>query len=240
MKLKFLVFSYHNDQCHYGPSFKTLGELTRSSKEEYCETHGYDFYLKDNNFDYSRRNGFERWDIFLEKINDYDWLWYLEADSMIMNHTIRLENLIDDRYDIIIAKTSGSTAEKKEINNGSILIKKSNWSISFLKYIDSLTQYYYHPWGTQQAIIDYINFTHPEEAEKHIKIVPLRYFNSYYHKWHPDDNFQNGDFVLHAAGSSNDYRIALFNEVQNYIIRAPKINIKIPPFLNLGDEKKQN
>jgi len=230
MEKKILVFSYHNEECHYGPSFKAIGELTRSSKEEYCQTHGYDFYLKDNNFDYSKRKGYERWDIFLEKINDYDWLWYIEADLMIMNHTIRLENLIDEKYDMIIGQNPHNK-EIKEINNGSILLKNSNWSLSFLKHIDSLTQYYYHSWGTQQAIIDYINITHAEEAEKHIKIVPLRYFNSYYHQWHPEDNFQIGDFVLHAAGSSNDYRFNLFNEVKQYIIKAPQVNIKTQPFL---------
>lgn len=239
MNKKFLVFSYHNENRHHGRTFKEIGELTRASKEEYCQVHGYDFYLKDSNFDYSKRQGFERWDIFLDKIKDYDWLWYIEADLMIMNQTIRLENLIDDKYDFIIGE-SNSNGEIKEVNNGSILIKKSDWSLSFLKHIDSLKKYYHHPWATQQAIIDYINITHPEEAKEHIKIVPLRYFNSYYHEWHPQHNFQMGDFVLHAAGSSNDYRFALFNEIKNYIIKTPKEKIKIKPFLNIGDENIKN
>jgi hypothetical protein len=228
--MKILVFTYHNENCHEGPSFKIIGELTKNSKEEYCKVHGYDFYLKDKDFDYSKRINYERIDIFLEKINEYDWIWYLDADCMIMNHTIKLENLIDNNYDIIM---SSNPLNKKivEINNGSVLMKRSDWSINFLNHISSLEQYYSHPWVSQQAIIDYINITNVEEAKKHIKIVHPRFFNSFYHEWYPQENFKIGDFVLHAAGSSNDYRIKLLNEMKDYIIKMPEVDIKTKPFV---------
>jgi len=230
MEKKFLVFSYHNEASHYGPTFKEIGESTRPSKEDYCKTHGYDFYLKDNNFDYSERIHFERIDIFLNKINDYDWIWYLDADCMIMNHTIRLENLIDDNYDVIISRVSNKE-QNIQINNGSILIKRSEWSINFLKYISSCKQYFTHCWASQQAIIDYINITHIEEAKKHIKLVHPRFFNSYYHQWYPDQSFQMGDFVLHPAGSSNSYREILINEMKDKIIKISNTQINTIPFI---------
>lgn len=209
-----LIFSY------YYENFKDIAALTIPTIEEYAKIHGYDFYIKDKDFDHSKRIGFERIDIFLEKIDQYDWIWYLDADSMIMNQTIRLENLIDNNFDMIIAKNP-ENKQIIEINVGSVLIKKSEWTKIFLKHISNLENYFNHDWKTQQAIIDYINITNIQDAQKHMKIVHPRYFNSNYHVWHSNSNFKMGDLVLHPAGSSNDYRLRLFNEMKNYIIKMP-------------------
>jgi len=224
MEKKILVFSYHDENSHYGPTFKVIGELSRQSKEEYCKIHGYDFSLKDKDFDPSWVYRTERVNILINEIGNYDWIWYLDTDTMIMNQTIRIENLIDDNYDLIIAKTR--TEGLIEINDGSMLIKRSEWSKKFLNHINSVAKTSSNPWPCQQAVIDYINITHVEEAKKHIKIVPLRFFNSYYHSWHPKDNYQHGDFVIHLAGRSNDSRYEIFNELKNHIIKTP--NYKIP------------
>ena len=32
---------------------------------------------------------------------NYDWLFYLDSDALIMNDMIKLETLIDDDYDMI-------------------------------------------------------------------------------------------------------------------------------------------
>jgi hypothetical protein len=227
MNKKILVFSYHDENCHHGPSFKTIGEITRQSKEEYCKIHGYDFYLKDKDFDKSWTPRSERINILINNIDNYDWIWYLDADVMIMNQTIKIENLIDDNYDLIIAKTR--TEGLIEINDGSMLVKKSKWSKNFLNHIKSVAETSSNPWPCQQAIIDYINITHIEEAKKHIKIVPLRFFNSYYHSWHPNDNYQHGDFTIHLAGRSNQSRFEIFNEAKEHIIKASDYKISFEP-----------
>lgn len=227
---KFLIFTYHDDSMKDDYSFAEVGKLTLESKIDYCKIHGYDFYLKDKDFSKDRVIGYERIKIFLENIDSYDWLWYLDADAMIMNQTIRLENIIDDNYNMIIAQNLNNK-NIIEINDGSILLKRSEWSKKYLNYINSLEDYFFHPWSCMQALIDYINVTHIEEAKKNIKIVHPRYFNSHYHEWTTHSNFKIGDFVLHAVGSHNNYRIKLFNEMKNKIIKVPKSDIATPPFV---------
>jgi len=229
MSKKILVFSYHDENCHEGPSFKTIGEITRQSKEEYCKIHGYDFYLKDKDFDKSWTPRSERINILINNIDNYDWIWYLDTDAMIMNQTIKIDYLIDDNYDVILSRTPNE--QLIDINDGSMLIKRSEWSKNFLNHINDIVKKSSHSWPCQQAIIDYVNITHPEEAKKHIKIVPLRFFNSYYHQWYPKQNFQIGDPVLHAAGSSNDYRLKLFNEMKDKIVKMPDVKIDAIPFI---------
>jgi len=217
MSKRFLIFTYHDEMLHGTKSYKDVAEFTMPSKIDYCKTHGYDFYAKDNDFDFSRRVNWERVPMFIDLIKQgkYDWLWFLGTDCMVMNHTIRLENIIDDNYDMIIASSSD---EKIEVNTDSWLVKCNDWSLNFLEKINKKTELYHHSWCEQQAVI---NELYNEETRKHFKIVHTRYFNSYYHAWYPDLNFKFGDFVIQAAGHNNDYRVEIFNELKDKIIKIP-------------------
>jgi len=221
MNKKFLIFTYHDEMLHGTKSYKDVAELTMPSKVDYCKAHGYDFYAKDNDFDFSRRVNWERVPMFINFIKEkkYDWLWFLGTDCMIMNHTIRLENMVDDNYDMIIAS---SNHDKIEVNTDSWLVKCSDWSLNFLEKINSNIDLYHHSWCEQQAVINELN---DENVKKHFKIVHTRYFNSYYHAWYPDFNFQFGDFVIQAAGHNNDYRVEIFSEIKDKIIKLPDFKI---------------
>ena len=54
---KFLIFGHQDSGVHEGCSFEELGNLALPSKTEYCEAHGYDYYLQKKDFDYSKRIG---------------------------------------------------------------------------------------------------------------------------------------------------------------------------------------
>jgi len=229
---KILVFTYGDTNSHYGCSFSDLLKITNSSKEEYCETHGYDFYCRTEGIRTDRAIGWEKIQIICDHIDKYDYIFYVECDACIINQTIKLENLIDDNHDVIFGKVS-NTKDHIQINSGVFLVKCSEWSKEFFNFLNEkkITNRYANE---QEAIIDQINTN--SETLKHFKVVHLRFFNSYYHSWHPEDNYQHGDFILHAAGSSNNYRAALFNEIKKYSIIVPQEKIKIKSFLNIGDE----
>ena len=88
--MKFLIFSYYNKLAHHGCSFDELAKTTIPTYKEYCEKHGYDFYCKTQNFTEGRTVGWSKFEIFLENMDKYDWMFYVECDSMLMNQTIRL------------------------------------------------------------------------------------------------------------------------------------------------------
>ena len=89
----------------------------------------------------------------------------------------------------------------------------------------------------QAAISDEVNQN--EETRNHFKIMNLRFFNSYYHEWHPNGNYKHGDFILHLAGTSNSYREKVFKEMKDNIIKSNDYKISCKPFLNIGDENIQ-
>ncbi len=219
-KPKILIFTYHTTMTHEGKTFEEVGNLTLSSKQDYCNRHGYDFVCKTDNFTSFKKNrviGWERIDMFLEYLDSYEWVWMLGADTMIMNQTIKLEDIIDDNYDMILARNFNNK-DIIEINSDSWLVKSSEWSRNFLNKINK-KEHLYNTWGFEQsAAIEELN--NNTETLKHIKLVHNRVFNSYWHHWHIEtNNFKFGDFVLHDAGTSNQHRFDLFNEMKNKIVK---------------------
>lgn len=217
--MKFLVFTFHNGGSHEGCSFTELAKLTSPSKEEYAKHHGYDFYCQTENFLPDRAIGWAKIDILNKKLPDYDWLLYVECDAMIMNPTIRLENLIDNNYDVIISN-SKYRDHFQGVNTGVMLVKSCDWSTGFFKNLLDKEHYFHGNWWEQGAIIEQIRDN--PAVRSHFKLVNNRFFNSYYHRGTPEENFVVGDFICHSAGISNESRQALFTELQNKRILIPE------------------
>jgi hypothetical protein len=186
--MKFLVFSFHNEGSHEGCSFSKLAQLTLPSKIDYAAAHGYDFYCNAVANPKGKAIGWEKVQIMLDKMSQYDWMLYVECDAMIMNETIRLENIIDDKYDIMLANCH-TWPDYKGVNTGVMLVKCSEWSKNFLNLLNSQEQYFNGNWFEQGAIINAIKIGQ-YETDQHIKLVHNRLFNSYYHKDTTADNFQ--------------------------------------------------
>ncbi len=229
-KPKILVFCCYSNDCHHGCSYNELAKITMPSFEEYCKIHGYDFYTKTDGFDRSKAMGWAKIEVLLEKMDSYDYQFCVECDSMLMNQTIRLENLIDNNYDMILTETTRQ--DKIQVNTGPMLVKSSKWSKEFLTNLLTKENYWNSNMFEQGCINEEIN--NNPEILKHINIKPLTFFNSFAHMWHLENNFQIGQFICHAAGSSNDYRVALFNYLKNHIIKMPP-PVSFNPFLNIGD-----
>ena len=225
--MKALIFSFQNEGSHEGCTFNELAKLTQPSKEAYAAAHGHDFYCKTQDFAKDKAIGWAKIEIALEKMSQYDWLFYVECDAMIMNQTIRLENIIDDSRDIIIAE-SKYRHNFQGINTGVMLIKCSEWNRQFFQHLCEKGQYHNGNWFEQGAIIEEVK--NDSGVRAHFKLVNNRLFNSYYHKDTPDENFRVGDFVCHAAGISNASREALFTELQNKQVLLPTDKAIRTPF----------
>lgn len=230
-KLKFLIFACHSSDHHHGCSYTDLAEITLPTYKEYSQIHGYDFYVKTKGFNKLKSMGWPKIDVIIERIPFYDWIFYVETDSLLMNQTIRLENLIDNNYDMILTETTRQ--DKIQVNTGPMLVKCSEWSKDFLNGLLYKDKYWNDNMHEQGAINEEIN--QKKWIRNHISIRDLRFFNSFAHEWHKENNFQIGDFICHGAGSSNDYRVKLFTYLKNHIIKMPA-PIKFKPFLNIGDE----
>lgn len=215
----------------YTPNIRELAVITiDSNKTRYCKKHGYDLIVKTKDFKY-KHLGFERMRFIKSVIetNKYDWVYWCGCDTMITNFNIKLEDIIDENYDLIISK------DVWDINSDSFLFKCSNKSVELLnailsthdKYVDengnSIDRGLKLPdggsrcWAEQESIIELYNTT---DFKRNIKIVPQKVLNSYlYHlypsPWHQkgldadgnDGSWSSGDFLLHMVGMPNNTRL---------------------------------
>jgi hypothetical protein len=142
---------------------------------------------------------------------------------MITNFNIRLEDLIDDNFDFVIA------TDCYNINNDSFLARASDTTIKWLRNTVNLLESYSNAkWLDQSAMIDTIDMM----ADR-IKIVPQRTMNSYNYDLYPglvphiykkdlfgnDGQWQPGDFLIHWPAVSLDTRIALAQEMLGQVVK---------------------
>ncbi len=221
--MKIALYTYHNTNVHEGATFADIGNLTLPSKRAYAARHGYDLLFRDD-FDYAKTPlGFERVEMVLDHLKDYDWMLYTDADAIITNPAVRVEDLIDEAYDVIVSHDARVTGHV-EVNNGVMLVKNTEWAHNLFRWMHQ-PKYHQHPWLSQQAIMDSINHG---DGRSHIKLTHFRTFNSLWHSALPEYNWQPGDFVLHAAGFGNGWRKTLFTEITKKLALGPLLSIDTP------------
>jgi hypothetical protein len=193
--------------------YQPLADYTwTQNKELYCKQHGYVGINKTDNFVGNISIGFEKI-FFLKDLMhsrlDLKWIWWTGTDSMITNFTTKIEDKIDENYDLIIA------TDCNEINNDSFLIKNCEWSRNYMQHIiDVMPIYSKHYFYEQQAMIE----SYPDNKD-HIKIVPQRYLNAYRNEMYPhqskydllgtDGTWQKGDWLIHWPGTQLELRLQL-------------------------------
>jgi hypothetical protein len=219
-------------------SYQELADLTNPNKEKYCERHGYDFKPKFSDFNYdkcaidpSKPPGLNNLLIGFEKIfhiidlieeGKYEWIFWLGCDTLVTNHTIKLEDVVDNDYHFMVAY------DCNEWNVDSFLIRASEEGLGYMKYIASkIEDYRTHTWQEQQAMID------ARDKFKDItKVVPQEDINSFEYSLYPTPQHQlgrdlmgnngrwtKGHFVVHWPGTSLNHRIQLANHyLENNIV----------------------
>lgn len=197
-----------------------LGTLT---KESYCKKHGYDYFCGTEILDPTRPISWSKilylLDI-MEKNPQYEWLFWSDADSLIMDSGRRLEDFIDENFNFILSE------ELDRFNAGHFFIKNCDWSRNFFRQIYTHTECIHHPWFEQLAAI-YEILQNPEWGSQ-IKILPQRALDAWcIEYWNmPASAYREGDFLIHFAGVRDPNKLkALFSKYfkqSDYYKRASK------------------
>ena len=203
-----------------------LANTTDGLKKEYCQLHGYDFFvIRDEDFviwtePYSPYMDWNK-AFYIDKLfadrPDIEWILLSEADATITNLTVRIEDKIDNDYHIIIP------VDRLNLNSGNVLIRNSEQGRAYIKMIIDKAEEYREGqspgstlkdrWGIQQVIIDTI-----DEYQNIVKIVEQRYMNSYEPAIYDyadvsrdifgnDAVWQKGDWIIHWPGIRHNVRI---------------------------------
>ena len=192
-------------------NYADLAELTDSPKREYCERHGYKFFVLDE-MKYSTITGFNKIHFTLDLFQQHpeiEWLLFSECDAMITNLTIRIEDRVDDNYHFIVP------VDRLNLNSGNFLARNSEQGRAYLQMIlDREAEYKEIEWAEQQVIIDTI-----DEYQDIVKIVPQKYMNSYEPEIYDycdasrdilgnSGAWEPGDWIVHWPGTHKPTRIA--------------------------------
>lgn len=181
-----------------GEWYQTATWPSYVNKQAYCEHHGYRFHAYTDSMDTSRPIPWSKVLIILEIMEnpDCEWVFWTDADSLIMNSKIKLKWFLDERYDMIVA------SDFNGINTGQFFIRNCAWSKDFLARVYAKTEYINNGWWEQAAIMDLYDRDDDTRDCKHIKVLKQRAMNSYVPEIYQDKNvyWHKDDFIIHFAG----------------------------------------
>ncbi|MBA3721550.1 MAG: class I SAM-dependent methyltransferase [Parachlamydiaceae bacterium] len=197
-----------------GEEYKKVVSSGIENKRLYCQQHGYDFICGEEILDYTRPIPWSKIQIILKTMENpsYKWIFWTDADAVIMNHGIQLEDLIDDKYNFIVSR------DPNNYNTGHFLIKNCEWSREFLKQIYSHTECIDHEWWEQQAVI--LELETKPELHSLTKVIPQRLFNSYPKSIYDSltATYQTGDFIIHFAGTREKPELKTLMETHSNMV----------------------
>jgi hypothetical protein len=195
--LKILGFSYEIAviTLAVGEAYQKQVEPGLINKQRYCQLHNYKFVLGKKCLDLSRPIPWSKIKLILEVMKDPNikWIFWTDADSLIMNQNLPLEELIDENFCFIVTNDLNAS-----INSGQFFLKNCEWSRNFLKDVYSHKELIHHGWWENKAIID--EFEQKIEVREHTKILKQRVMNSYppeLTKNLAESTYQKGDFIIH-------------------------------------------
>ena len=204
----------------FNQKHQDLADLTwYDNKVKYAEKHGYLAVAKTDNFS-TEQVHFDKFVHLLDVMKSnstIDWVWWLDNDAMITNFDIRIDDLVDNDYHVIMPTDIAA------LNTGSFIVRNSAQGRAWLEFLLSKKQEYKNDtkWFEQQAVIDF----YPKFQEI-FKIVPQQWLNSYDYNMYgvvgvdllgQDGQWYPGDFVIHWPGLPNEMRVELAKEYKKHI-----------------------
>ena len=179
-----------------GEAYQKTVSLGIKNKQQYCQAHHYDFLCGTESLDLSRPFAWSKVLLILKAMENPQnkWIFWTDADTLVMNSGISLESLLDEKYNMILTK------DWNNINAGNFFIRNCEWSRKLLKDVYAHTECIHHPWWEQQALI--LEFAQKPELAAQVKIIPQRRMNSYAKEiigYRETSTYQPGDFIIHFA-----------------------------------------
>lgn len=226
-----------------GADYKKAMEPGLASKRAYAAKHGYDFITGGEEvWDRDRPIPWSKFRFIQKYIDDYDFLFWSDADAIILDQEKALEVQVLPRLptdkDMLWTYDACS-----HYNNGHLLLRgRSAWLKDYLTRAYAQTDLLYHIWWDNAAMIKLFEENPSDKA--HIETCHDHWlFNSYV--FGPRDSaddtstrlYKPGDFLVHFAGVYdpwNIYRMMIYLERCHAAKKAPSTIIlnawrKTPP-----------
>jgi hypothetical protein len=182
----------------YTPEIAELGTQTSKIMARYARRHGYEAVIAGETLDAARHPSWSKLlliEDFLVNHPGCRWLMWIDADAVIANPARRLEDVVDESVDFLIARDLPPAS----VNAGVFLVRNCQAALDMLRLAYSKVKFLHHPNWEQPAVTEAIGEC---SATLRTRIVSRRRFNSYF------DEYRKGDFVLHFAGCAHEVKLA--------------------------------
>jgi hypothetical protein len=232
----------------YDDNYEKMKEITVDRNiKKYCDLHGYTLIPhKVENFNRSVCWSKISSSIDVLKTNNFDWLFFIDLDCLIMNTTIKLETIIDDDYSFIVPCHNIPAIDTPTITpfntdniiTSQFLVKNDEFGLKILEDIWEAKEYpdgfdfYSHDHEGRQARITILK----PEFTPYIKIIDEKILNRFWYMNSPFMVFNNfgvnnlcwnpGDFIVHVTGYKKEDRINLLCDL-NFFSGGAIVNVDI-------------
>lgn len=178
------------------------GNIGLKNKLEYAEYHNYDIINVESGFNKDRHPAWSKINFIKEYLPEYDYVFWIDADTLIMDFSVKLESFIDgcEDYDFIFTREEWwghlNSDDFVKFNSGVFFTKNTDFSRKILD--DVLLEKYDKPnecgyFWEQSAFWNLYN----ENKFESFKFYPSKAFNSVYYEL--ELGYDDGDFICHFA-----------------------------------------
>ena len=185
---------------------QALADLTAPNKEAYCRRHGYTPWFQCRE-DWGPADKLR---LVRALLSDHDAVLWIDCDAFFTNPTFKVEALIDHtKSDVLTITKDGYDYA---VNSGVFLMQAWDETFQFLNWClqdDVFAAIQGYPLKDQDILAKFA-VEYPELT----RILPQRMMNSYLRAEYEVYNYgwsdwQEGDWILHAAGLPMEKRIAI-------------------------------
>lgn len=189
-------------------------ELTWPQKQQYCHLHGYALLNVTEDHEPARPPSWSKLLGVSRRLAEYDWIMWLDADTVITNERIALETLLPATGgpDFVLTRDPGG------YNAGIWMMRRSDWTRRFLQTWWDSTSFIRAAGdsksGDNDALKALLASMPAAEHARSVGVAPQCAFNSYVWRtsartvlrylWDPVGStaglWRRGDFIAHLAG----------------------------------------
>ena len=185
-----------------GPDYKRALAPALESKRLYAEKHGHTYIEGDEKFwDHNRPIPWAKIEFVLSvlnKIPDGELVWLSDADVLITNPELRLEEhvlpMLPPEKDMLMTIDACG-----HLNSGNMILRNGPWIRDFWRRVGEQTDLTYHIWWENAAIIRLLE-TVGEDFDKTAITEEHWRFNAYLHGLPGERLWEPGCFLVHFAG----------------------------------------
>lgn len=217
--MKLLVLTGYDD------AIACVGDVTTPSKAAYAAVRGYDFFCE-RHYTPDSHPSWQKIRLLYDLLPRYDAVLWLDADTLVTNPEIRVEDLIAGHSGLVVSRDWSGCSEEdypKHFSMGNFVFTNSPESFKLLDLMECRTRWMNQPLWEQQAIQEV--FLDTPSIRPYVKILDRRAMNSV--PWRgAESTWQPGDFVCHFTGIPNAQRLRDMGELFPEVVRSQELGAR--------------